>query len=180
MIERENKKNNSLPLEHTGPSPSYSLYSPTAWTVYLGKILLSRSSPLEEVARVLRIHIHQYYDDESHDYDLALLKLDRPASMQLAGHARPACLPPPTHQLDPGLLCWVTGWGALREGGRSSNVLQKVDVHLVSEEACVRSYGYLVTPRMLCAGYRDGGKDACQPLDSQTFPRGVREQNRSG
>lgn len=81
------------------------------WTVYLGRLLLSRSSPIEEVARVQRIHLHQYYDDDSHDYDLALLQLDRPAG------ARPACLPPPTHQLDPDLLCWVTGWGSLREGG---------------------------------------------------------------
>uniref|UniRef100_A0A3B5AJL3 Peptidase S1 domain-containing protein n=1 Tax=Stegastes partitus TaxID=144197 RepID=A0A3B5AJL3_9TELE len=114
--------------------------------------------PTEEVARVQRIHLHHYYDYESHDYDLALLKLDRPASVLLAGHARPACLPPPTHQLEPGLLCWVTGWGALRA---ASNLLQKVDVRLVSEEACVRSYGHLVTPRMLCAGYRSGEKDAC-------------------
>uniref|UniRef100_A0A3Q0R711 Peptidase S1 domain-containing protein n=1 Tax=Amphilophus citrinellus TaxID=61819 RepID=A0A3Q0R711_AMPCI len=136
------------------------LYSPSVWTVYLGKLLLNRSSPTEEVARVQRIHLHLYYDDESHDYDLALLKLDRPASALLAGHARPACLPPPTHQLEPGLLCWVTGWGTLQEGG--DNVLQKVDVRLVSEESCIRSYGHVVTPRMLCAGYRSGGKDACQ------------------
>lgn len=138
------------------------LYSPAVWMVYLGKLLLNRSSPTEEVARVQRIHLHHYYDDESHDYDLALLKLDRAASAVLAGHARPACLPPPTHQLEPGLLCWVTGWGALREGGRASNILQKVDVRLVSEEACIRSYGRMVTPRMLCAGYRTGKKDACQ------------------
>ncbi|KAM4594240.1 transmembrane protease serine 6 [Fundulus diaphanus] len=138
------------------------LYSPSVWTVYLGKLLLNRSSPTEEVARVQQIHLHQYYDDESHDYDLALLKLDRPAYTLLTGHARPACLPPPTHQLEPGLLCWVTGWGAQQEGGRASNMLQKVDVRLVSEEACIRSYGYRVTPRMLCAGYRSGGKDACQ------------------
>ncbi|KAF7217805.1 transmembrane protease serine 6 [Nothobranchius furzeri] len=138
------------------------LYSPSVWTVYLSKLLLHRSSPTEEVARVQSIHLHQYYDDESHDYDLALLKLDRPAYALLTGHARPACLPPPTHQLEPGLLCWVTGWGALQEGGRTSNILQKVDVRLVSEEDCVRSYGHLVTPRMLCAGYRIGKKDACQ------------------
>ncbi|XP_011476691.1 transmembrane protease serine 6 isoform X2 [Oryzias latipes] len=138
------------------------LYSPTMWTVYLGKLFLNRSSPTEEVARVQHIHLHQYYDDESQDYDLALLKLDRPASALLAEHARPACLPPPTHQLEPDLLCWVTGWGALREGGGASNVLQKVDVRLVSEEDCVRSYGHLISPRMLCAGYRNGKKDSCQ------------------
>lgn len=50
----------------------------------------------------------------------------------------------------------------LTSSGRSNNVLQKVDVRLVSEEACARSYGHLVTPRMLCAGYRSGEKDACQ------------------
>ena len=50
----------------------------------------------------------------------------------------------------------------LPSSGSASNLLQKVDVRLVSEEACVRSYGPLVTPRMLCAGYRSGDKDACQ------------------
>ncbi|XP_068455598.1 transmembrane protease serine 6 [Clinocottus analis] len=138
------------------------LFSASLWTVHLGKLLLRPGSPAEEVARVQRLHLHPYYDHESHDYDLALLRLDRPAEAPLAGHAGPACLPPPAHRLEPGLLCWVTGWGALREGGGVSNVLQKVDVRLVSEEACVRSYGHMVTPRMLCAGYRSGDKDACQ------------------
>uniref|UniRef100_A0A8C7HBL1 Vitamin K-dependent protein C n=1 Tax=Oncorhynchus kisutch TaxID=8019 RepID=A0A8C7HBL1_ONCKI len=54
-----------------------------------------------------------------------------------------------------GLWSPANGWCPL-------NVLQKVDVRLVSEEACFRSYGYMVTPRMLCAGYRSGEKDACQ------------------
>jgi len=97
-----------------------SLYSPSLWTVYLGKLLLGPGGPggpPEEAVRVQRIHLHQYYDAESHDYDLALLKLERPAAAPPTGHARPACLPPPTHRLEPGLLCWVTGWGALREGG---------------------------------------------------------------
>ncbi|XP_045546917.1 transmembrane protease serine 6 isoform X2 [Salmo salar] len=134
--------------------------SPRAWTVYLGKFLLNRSSQMEDAIRVQQILPHQYYDDETHDYDLALLRLERPAAPGTL--AQPACLPSPTHQQEPELLCWVTGWGALREGGTPSNVLQKVDVRLVSEEACFRSYGYMVTPRMLCAGYRSGEKDACQ------------------
>ncbi|XP_045569224.1 transmembrane protease serine 6 [Salmo salar] len=135
-------------------------FSPRAWTVNLGKFLLNRSSQMEDTIRVQQILLHQYYDDETHDYDLALLRLERPAAPGTL--AQPACLPSPTHQQEPELLCWVTGWGALREGGTPSNVLQKVDVRLVSEEACFRSYGYMVTPRMLCAGYRSGEKDACQ------------------
>lgn len=64
---------------------------------------------------------------------------------------------------------WLTGYSfalchsvLLLFPGTASNVLQKVDVRLVSEESCIRSYGHLVTPRMLCAGYRNGRKDACQ------------------
>ncbi|XP_059188802.1 transmembrane protease serine 6 [Centropristis striata] len=137
-------------------------FSLSVWTVYLRKIKLIPSSPTEEVVRVKQIHIHHYYDLETQDYDLALMKLDRAASMVLAGHSRPACLPPPTHQLEPGLLCWITGWGDRRERGNGSNILQKADVRLVSEETCVRTYGRIITPRMLCAGYRNGSKDACQ------------------
>lgn len=135
-------------------------YSPSVWTVYLGKLRLSSSGQSEEAVGVSLIHLHHYYDDETHDYDVALLRLARPV---WAGTlAQPVCVPPVTHQLEPELLCWVTGWGALREGGAVSDVLQKVDVRLVSEDACVRSYGYLISPRMICAGYRSGGKDACQ------------------
>uniref|UniRef100_A0A3B4FJL6 Vitamin K-dependent protein C n=1 Tax=Pundamilia nyererei TaxID=303518 RepID=A0A3B4FJL6_9CICH len=56
---------------------------------------------------------------------------------------------------------WVLHYGE-QQLPTQSNVLQKVDVRLVSEESCIRSYGHLVTPRMLCAGYRNGRKDACQ------------------
>ncbi|XP_064179798.1 transmembrane protease serine 6 isoform X1 [Anguilla rostrata] len=136
------------------------LFSPKLWTVYLGKLWLNRTSQTEEAIRVAEIHMHPYYDDDTHDYDLVLLRLERPVSAGTL--AQPACLPSPTHLLEPGLLCWVTGWGALKEGGSSSNVLQKVTVPLISEDVCNRSYGYRITPRMLCAGFHDGGKDACQ------------------
>ncbi|TRY56341.1 hypothetical protein DNTS_034954 [Danionella cerebrum] len=153
----------------------YGLFSPSLWTVYLGKLHLSISDAQEEAVRVSHIHLHHYYDEETHDYDMALLRLDRPVWGGTL--ARPVCIPHRTHYLEPELLCWVSGWGATRDGGSVSEVLQKVDVRLVSEEACVRSYGYTITPRMICAGYRSGGKDSCQgdsggPLVARS-PRGV-------
>ncbi|KAJ0051132.1 hypothetical protein NL108_014592, partial [Boleophthalmus pectinirostris] len=133
-----------------------SLLQPGLWSVYLGKVLLDQASPLEERRSLQQILLHQYYQPHNHDYDLALLRLEQPSG------ARPICLPPSTYLLTPRRVCWVTGWGALREGGSVSNVLQKVDVQLLSEEACVGSYGPLISPRMLCAGYVGGQKDSCQ------------------
>ncbi|CAL8331838.1 unnamed protein product [Lota lota] len=138
------------------------LLSPSVWTVHLGKLLLNRTGPDEEAVQVLSIRLHHYYNKSSHDYDLALLRVQRSAPALLARRVLPVCLPPPSHQFTPSLLCWVTGWGALQENGQGSNVLQMVGVQLVSEESCARSYGNSVTPRMLCAGYRQGGRDACQ------------------
>lgn len=46
--------------------------------------------------------------------------------------------------------------------GPGSSTLQKVDVQLVPQDLCSEAYRYQVTPRMLCAGYRKGKKDACQ------------------
>lgn len=43
-----------------------------------------------------------------------------------------------------------------------SNVLQKVDVQLVQQDICSETYHYQISPRMLCAGYHQGKKDACQ------------------
>lgn len=40
--------------------------------------------------------------------------------------------------------------------------LQCVDVPIVSDKECDVSYPGMITDRMVCAGYMEGGKDACQ------------------
>lgn len=35
-------------------------------------------------------------------------------------------------------------------------------MQLIPQDVCSEAYRYQVTPRMLCAGYRKGKKDACQ------------------
>ncbi|KFO11201.1 Transmembrane protease serine 6, partial [Balearica regulorum gibbericeps] len=92
--------------------------------------------------------------------DVALLQLDHPVITSPL--IQPICLPAPSHLFEPGLHCWITGWGALKEGGHISNVLQKVDVQLIQQDICSEAYHYMISPRMLCAGYHKGKKDACQ------------------
>ncbi|XP_025062677.1 transmembrane protease serine 6 [Alligator sinensis] len=136
------------------------LASPSIWTVYLGKYFQNTSSYNEVSFKVNRLLLHPYYEEDSHDYDVALLQLDHPVI--ISPFIRPICLPARTHLFEPGLRCWITGWGALKEGGHISNVLQKVDVQLIQQDICSETYHYKISPRMLCAGYHKGEKDACQ------------------
>ncbi|XP_033370309.1 transmembrane protease serine 6 isoform X3 [Parus major] len=136
------------------------LASPSIWTVYLGKYLQNATGHTEVSFKVIHLFLHPYYEEDSHDYDVALLQLDHPVI--ISPLIQPICLPAPSHIFEPGLHCWITGWGALKEGGHISNVLQKVDVQLIQQNICSEAYYYMITPRMLCAGYYQGMKDACQ------------------
>ena len=69
-----------------------------------------------------------------------------------------------------GELLTVSGWGRLKEGGKTPDVLHSVNVATSTNEQCkARSYvirqlhnngGF--TNSMLCAGHNEAGIDACQ------------------
>ncbi|XP_045763669.1 transmembrane protease serine 9-like [Maniola jurtina] len=60
----------------------------------------------------------------------------------------------------PGTYLIVTGWGATTENGDVSENLMAIQVPVVSNARCKRSYD-TITPRMICAGVPEGGKDSC-------------------
>lgn len=95
---------------------SHRLASPSIWTVYLGKYLQNATGHTEVSFKVIHLFLHPYYEEDSHDYDVALLQLDHPVI--ISSLIQPICLPAPSHIFEPGLHCWITGWGALKEGGR--------------------------------------------------------------
>ena len=51
-----------------------------------------------------------------------------------------------------------------QQGGTVANVLQKLDVPIISTSICNSKewYNGELTKKMICAGYEQGGKDACQ------------------
>lgn len=65
--------------------------------------------------QVKRIISHPDYNQMTFDYDIALLELDEP--LEFSNTIQPICLPSSSHVFATGMSCWVTGWGALREGG---------------------------------------------------------------
>nr|XP_003705466.1 PREDICTED: trypsin-7-like [Megachile rotundata] len=105
---------------------------------------------------------HEYYTRRSADYDIALIRLEKP--LVYSSRVRPILLAPIADHYIAGSKAVVTGWGVLRSHGSLANQLRKVEVPLVSNVECSELYVTRpITPRMICAGYVNlGGKDACQ------------------
>ena len=90
----------------------------------------------------------------SHDFDLALVKLDSPVVFNY--HVGPACFPQESDNLDEEFdqnsVCVVTGWGTTDpEGWVYGSILKEDQAQLYSQDRC-RELEAGVTDRMLCAG----------------------------
>uniref|UniRef100_A0A1A9VEE8 Peptidase S1 domain-containing protein n=1 Tax=Glossina austeni TaxID=7395 RepID=A0A1A9VEE8_GLOAU len=132
--------------------------------------------------RVAQIITHPKYNARTYDNDIAIIKLDKPVEMTELLH--PVCMPTPGKSFK-GEIGIVTGWGALRVGGPTSDSLQEVQVPIMSQDDCRQSrYGpSRITDNMLCAGYEEGKKDSCQgdsggPLHIVAY--GTREHQLAG
>lgn len=125
--------------------------------VYGGSNQLSSGGRVYAVDRVI---VHEGYDTVTQENDLALLHLAQRASVATV---RP--LPAEADQLaGAGRTATAIGWGYTGESGDVQNVLRRVGVQIVSNEACNAPGAYAggITSGMLCAGFRVGGKDSCQ------------------
>lgn len=56
----------------------------------------------------------------------------------------------------------TAGWGAIRYEGPVSPVLRKVQLPVWSNKDCDDAYDSPIRDSMVCAGFPQGGKDACQ------------------
>uniref|UniRef100_H2YJT8 Peptidase S1 domain-containing protein n=1 Tax=Ciona savignyi TaxID=51511 RepID=H2YJT8_CIOSA len=94
--------------------------------------------------------------------DIALIQLSHPVVFN--DIINPICLPC-GETPNPGTKCWVTGFGRTESSGYdSSRTLREVDVPVVNTTRCVEAYRgvhHVDGERMVCAGYEEGRKDAC-------------------
>ncbi|XP_078738580.1 serine protease 27-like [Lampetra fluviatilis] len=134
---------------------------PGLWKAYAG--LVEQPSIIAPYLVVDKVYFHSLYDTQSSDYDVALLRLQGPA--HFSDSVSPVCLPGAELDSRPGQMCWITGWGQTYEYENVvSATLQEARVPLLSSALC-NSGGYYwgaITPRMVCAGYAEGGIDGCQ------------------
>ncbi|MEJ1274721.1 transmembrane protease serine 11e [Cricetulus griseus] len=131
---------------------------PSRWTASFGATI----QPPKLRTGLRRIIVHEKYKYPSHDYDIALAELSRPVPCTNAVHK--VCLPDANHEFHPGQKMFVTGFGALQNDGFTQNHLRQVQVDYIDTQTCnqPQSYNGAITPRMLCAGFLKGEKDACQ------------------
>ena len=128
---------------------------PADIVVVAGRTSLSndegKSSP------VSNIWVHPNYEDATTGSDVSVLTLSEP----LADFA-PIALETSADAYAEGTNSTVLGWGLTTEGGEASDVLQKVDVPLTSDDTCKSAYQEYDASAMVCAAVPEGGKDSCQ------------------
>jgi trypsin len=122
----------------------------------------SKFSSGGELIKVKRIVQHEKYNGNNIDFDFSLLELAEEVVFDET--RRTIALPKQDEPVEDGTLCEVSGWGNTQSSGESNKILRAALVPSVNQEECDDAYADFggVTPRMICAGFKAGGKDACQ------------------
>ncbi|KAI5705718.1 hypothetical protein M8J76_004816 [Diaphorina citri] len=134
------------------------------FTVRLGDIDLRREDEpsMPETYRVEEVRPHKEFSRVGFYNDIAVLVLDRPVKRNR--YTVPLCLPPLIMRNDDfiGKTTTVVGWGTTYYGGKESTVQRQVDLPVWENSECDKTYFQPITDNFICAGLREGGKDACQ------------------
>ena len=90
------------------------------------------------------------------------MKLDR--ALVFNNYVQPLCLPRPHDIFAPNKECYVAGWGHTEWNGTQPDILREAKVRIVSRDVCnqEKSYNGTIHNTAMCAGYPDGGTDACE------------------
>ncbi|KAM9095351.1 testisin-like [Sarcophilus harrisii] len=148
-------------------------HDPSVWRIQLGSRTIR--PPKLSVGqlyfrRVSKIIVHPLYFGWP-PKDIALAKLQMPIRFQK--NILPICLPTSMKNFENVSLCWVTGWGRIKEYEylRKPWHLQATELPLIDQETCDQYYHIgtnlplfitRIYDDMLCAGFVQGQKDTCQ------------------
>lgn len=130
----------------------------------------------EQKMGVVALKVHEHYDSETGDSDVALLKLNRPVTLNR--HVVPVCLPSKEFAEKELLLVHyhtVSGWGKRTIGGNVergavhvvpvSPILRRFSIPILQNSQCSQKSQFNFTSNMLCAGYLGGTQQSCRGDD---------------
>uniref|UniRef100_A0A7N8WT89 Plasminogen activator n=1 Tax=Mastacembelus armatus TaxID=205130 RepID=A0A7N8WT89_9TELE len=135
--------------------------------VIMGRTFRKENSSSEQIFNVEKYWIHEKYDNEIYDNDIALLKLKTDVGICAidSPEVLPACLPDPGLVLPSLTECEISGYGKDEEfSPEYSERVKRGYVRLWPDERCVPDVlsGRPVTSNMLCAGDTRNLDDACK------------------
>uniref|UniRef100_A0A3B3QU38 trypsin n=1 Tax=Paramormyrops kingsleyae TaxID=1676925 RepID=A0A3B3QU38_9TELE len=148
-------------------SVAHCWYNPYAMQIMLGEHDLRVFEGTEQLMKTDTIIWHPSYDYQTLDYDIMMIKLFHPVT--ITDSVMPISLP--VGCLYAGAMCSVSGWGD--NNSEAATSLQCLDLPIVDNKDCQNSYPGMITRNMLCAGFMDGGRDACSVRREPTNPMPV-------
>ncbi|XP_006630359.2 tryptase-2-like [Lepisosteus oculatus] len=135
--------------------------------VVLGKSKLKKSvipSFRKTEYPMRRITVHEKYSRTQREFDIALVELDKAVSY--SKYIQPVSLAQSSDEFPPGSKCWATGWGNIGDKAPLPTpfILQEVQLPIIDNKLCQEMYNkvYIIRREMICAGYKEGGKDTCK------------------
>uniref|UniRef100_K7GGY7 Ovochymase 1 n=1 Tax=Pelodiscus sinensis TaxID=13735 RepID=K7GGY7_PELSI len=133
--------------------------------VTVGEHNLRKADQQEQNIPVSQITVHPDFNRLGYMHsDIALLHLKY--RVKYGHRVQPICLPHKDEAFETGTLCVASGWGRVSEAGELSSVLQEVELPIIDRGTCSAQLKQMNLPSlgssMLCAGFPDGGKDACK------------------
>ncbi|XP_062874974.1 serine protease 27 isoform X2 [Trichomycterus rosablanca] len=155
-----------LSAAHCFPNPS----DVSPYRLYMGRYQLNGNNQFETSSRVSRVVVPDGYSSPQDGKDIALVQLSSPLTW--SDRIQPVCLADAQLQFYGGTMCYVTGWGNTQEGVSLSGIgtLREVQVPFIDRDSCNTMYRIQsssfetvdILSDMICAGYKEGGKDSCQ------------------
>lgn len=155
-------------LERSDLATTYGTNYKEKLRVRLADHIESKKSNKERIYNIEDMKIHENYDNETLDNDIAIIKLA--TQVKFNKYVSPICLPFEGQDFT-GRIATAIGWGILHHQGlKGSDILMEVKVSVWDISRCKAVYGRDMTDRMMCAGTE--GKGTCEgdsggPLNCQ-------------
>ncbi|XP_043788659.1 trypsin-like [Apis laboriosa] len=130
-------------------------------TIVAGELRLWQPTSTGQRRGVEKIHVHPNFNSVTLENDITILTLK--IAFRLTPEVNIA--PLVDHTPVPATICQVAGWGYPSENFPvTSEDLMYVDLPLMSRDLCKKLLENVTDfpPGMICAGYMEGQKDACQ------------------
>ncbi|XP_015270725.1 PREDICTED: mannan-binding lectin serine protease 1 [Gekko japonicus] len=138
---------------------SSDVISPSSFTVILGKHRTHKQDDTEQHLQPKSLFFHPSYRAATLENDIALVELSEEATVN--DHVIPVCFPEGPQPKNAMVI--VSGWGK-QFLQRLPDSLMEIEIPLTDHVVCQEAYARLqkvITEDMICAGEREGGKDAC-------------------